>query len=131
MIDKTEWKNYKKGEANCYSWKLDRVQVRITDDHYIDNFVDYVVKENRQLLYDIDKIILLGSGMPIALYPKNAEDVKFVTTYLDSIKHTDIHTVVLSLAEFSGVFVNSDLIEEVLADLNAHTKIEVRYILNE
>ena len=131
MIDKTEWKNYKKGEANCYSWKLDRVQVRITDDHYIDNFVDYVVKENRQLLYDIDKIILLGSGMPIALYPKNAEDVKFVTTYLDSIKHTDIHTVVLSLAEFSGVFVNSDLIEEVLANLNAHTKIEVRYILNE
>ena len=131
MIDKTEWKNYKKGEANCYSWKLDRVQVRITDDHYIDNFVDYVVKENRQLLYDIDKIILLGSGMPIALYPKNAEDIKFITTYLDSIKHTDIHTVVLSLAEFSGVFVNSDLIEEVLADLNAHTKIEVRYILNE
>lgn len=131
MIDKTEWKNYKKGEANCYSWKLDRVQVRITDDHYIDNFVDYVVKENRQLLYDIDKIILLGSGMPIALYPKNAEDVKFITTYLDSIKHTDIHTVVLSLAEFSGVFVNSDLIEEVLVDLNAHTKIEVRYILNE
>ena len=131
MIDKTEWKNYKKGEANCYSWKLDRVQVRITDDHYIDNFVDYVVKENRQLLYDIDKIILLGSGMPIALYPKNAEDVKFITTYLDSIKHTDIHTVVLSLAEFSGVFVNSDLIEEVLANLNAHTKIEVRYILNE
>ena len=131
MLDKTEWRNYKKGEANQYSWKLDRVQVRIVDDHYIDNFVDYVVKENRQLLYNIDKIILLGNGNPIALYPKNAEDIKIITTYLDSIKQTDIHTIVLSLAEYSGVFVNSDLIEEVLGDLNAHTKIEVRYILNE
>ena len=131
MLDKTEWRNYKKGEAGCYSWKLDRVQVRITDDHYIDNFVDYVVKDNSQLLFDIDKIILLGNGVPIALYPKSAEDVKIITTYLDSIKHTDIHTIVLSLAEFSGVFVNSDLIEDVLGELNAHTKIEVRYILNE
>lgn len=130
MIEKTNWNNYKKGEANCYSWKLERVQVKITDNHFINNFVDYV-NENKQLLYDIDKIILIGNGGPIAIYPRNAEELKNVTIYLDSIKNTDIHTIVLSLGENSGVFVNSDLIEDVLAELNAHTKIEVRYILNE
>lgn len=131
MIKRTEWNSYIKGEANCYSWKLERVQARITDSHYINNFVDHVVKDNRNLLRDIDKIILLGDGTPIALFPKDSEDLSDVTTYLESIKNTDIHTVVISLAEYSGVFVNSDLIEDVLSELNATAKIEVRYITEE
>ena len=131
MINKTNWNNYVKGEANCYSWKLERVQARITDSHYINNFVDHVVKENRGLLRDIDKIILLADGATIALFPKYSEDLTDVTTYLESIKDTDIHTVVISLGEASGVFVNSDLIEDVLSELNATAKIEVRYILEE
>ena len=131
MINKTNWNNYVKGEANCYSWKLERVQARITDSHYINNFVDHVVKENKGLLRDIDKIILLADGATIALFPKYSEDLTDVTTYLESIKDTDIHTVVLSLGEASGVFVNSDLIEDVLSELNATAKIEVRYILEE
>ena len=131
MINKTNWNSYVKGEANCYSWKLERVQARITDSHYINNFVDHVVKENKGLLRDIDKIILLADGATIALFPKYSEDLTDVTTYLESIKDTDIHTVVLSLGEASGVFVNSDLIEDVLSELNATAKIEVRYILEE
>jgi hypothetical protein len=131
MIRRTGWNNYVKGEANCYSWKLERVQARITDSHYINNFVDHVVKENRGLLRDIDKIILFGDGNPIALFPKDSEDLNDVTTYLDSIKNTDIHTVIISLAEFAGVFVNSDLIEDVLSELNATTKIDVRYIIED
>lgn len=131
MLNKTNWNNYVKGEANCYSWKLERVQARITDSHYINNFVDHVVKENKGLLRDIDKIILLADGATIALFPKYSEDLTDVTTYLESIKDTDIHTVVLSLGEASGVFVNSDLIEDVLSELNATAKIEVRYILEE
>lgn len=131
MINKTNWNNYVKGEANCYSWKLERVQARITDSHYINNFVDHVVKENKGLLRDIDKIILLADGATIALFPKYSEDLTDVTTYLESIKDTDIHTVVISLGEASGVFVNSDLIEDVLSELNATAKIEVRYILEE
>ena len=36
MLNKaTEWNNYKKGEANCYSWKLDSVQVKINDNNHI------------------------------------------------------------------------------------------------
>ena len=131
MINKTNWNSYVKGEANCYSWKLERVQARITDSHYINNFVDHVVKENKGLLRDIDKIILLADGATIALFPKYSEDLTDVTTYLESIKDTDIHTVVISLGEASGVFVNSDLIEDVLSELNATAKIEVRYILEE
>lgn len=126
----TNWSNYKKGEANCYSWKIERVQAKITDGHYINNFVDHVL-EHKDILYNIDKIVLLGNGNPIALYPKNTNDIKDITIYLESIKGTDIHTVLLSLAEFSGVFVNSDLIEEVLGEINAHTKIEVRFVLSE
>lgn len=131
MINKTNWNNYEQGKVNCYSWKLERVQVKITDKHYINNFVDYVVFKDVQLLYDIDKIILLGDGNPIAIYPKNTDKLNNVITYLESIKNTDIHTVVLSLGENSGIFVNSDLIEDTLSVLNAQTKIEVRYILSE
>ena len=131
MINKTGWNNYIKGEANCYSWKLERVQARITDSHYINNFVDHVIGEGRTLLRDIDKIILLGDGAPIAIFPRESEDLIDVTTYLESIKNTDIHTIVVSLGEASGVFVNSDLIEDVLSELNATAKIEVRYILEE
>lgn len=127
----TDWNKYKKGEANCYSWKLDRVQVKITDNHYINNFVDHVMNDGKWLLRNIDKIILLGNGRPIAIYPQSSKDLVDVTTYLESIKDTDIHTIVLSLAEYSGVFVNSDLIEEVLAELNAQTKIEIRFILED
>ena len=59
MLNKvTEWSKYKKGEANCYSWKLDRVQVKITDNHYINNFVDYVIGNGKGLLRNIDKIVL-------------------------------------------------------------------------
>ena len=46
MNNITNWNNYKKGEANCYSWKIERVQVKITDGHYINNFVDHVLSHN-------------------------------------------------------------------------------------
>ena len=131
MCEMLNWKSYKQGEASCYSWKLERAQVKITDKHYINNFVDYIVFKNIALLHDIDKIILLGDGNPIAIYPKNTDLLNNVATYLESIKNTDIHTVVVSLGDNSGVFVDSDLIENVLGILNAQTKINVRYILSE
>jgi hypothetical protein len=130
-MNKTNWVKYNKGEVNCYSWKLARVQVKITDRHYINNFVDHVIFNNIQLLHDLDKIVLLGEGNPIAIYPKNTDNLNNVISYLGSIKNTDIHTVVISLGENSGIFVNSELIEDVLSELNAQTKIDVRYILNE
>ena len=130
MLNVTKWNDYKQGEVCCYGWKLDRVQVRITDNHYINNFIDYV-KTNKEFLYDIDKIILLGDYNPIAIYPKNAQDINHVYIYLESIKNTDINTIVLSLGENSGVFVNSELLEDILAEINAKTKIDVRYIVSE
>ena len=131
MNNITNWVNYKKGEASCYSWKLERVQVKITDGHFINNFVDHIIFNNIALLHDLDKIILLGNGNPIAIYPKNTDNLNEVITYLESIKNTDINVVVLSLGENSGLFVNGDLIESVLEELNAKTKIQVRYVLSE
>ena len=130
MIKKrTEWTKYNKGEANCYSWKLERVQVKVTDSHYINNLVDHVTTDNKGLLRNIDKIILIGNGNPIALYPKDSIDLSDVCVYLESIKDTDIHTIVLSLGESSGIFVDTDAIEDTLAELNSVTKIEVRFII--
>ena len=131
MNNITNWNNYKQGEASCYSWKLERVQVKIVDSHYINNFVDYIIFNNVMLLQDIDKIILLGEGKPIAIYPKNTNELNNVITYLESIKNTDIHTLVISLGENSGLFANSDLIEDVLSILNAQTKIQVRFVTSE
>lgn len=127
----TEWNNYKKGEANCYSWKLNRVQAKITDSHYINNFVDFVINENKDILRSLDKILLLGNGNPIALFPKVPDDLNNICIYLESIKNTDIHTIVISMAEDSLILVDSDLIEDVLARINSATKIEVRFIIEE
>ena len=106
-----DWKGYVKGEASCHSWKFKRVQVRITDTHYMNNFIDHVMNDNGFILQNTDKIILFGNGKPIALFPSCSDN--------------------LSFAENAGIFVNSDLIEDVLSELNATTKIEVRFILKD
>ena len=126
-----DWKGYVKGEASCHSWKLKRVQVRITDTHYMNNFIDHVMNDNGFIIQNTDKIILFGNGRPIALFPSCSDNLSDVRVYLESVKNTDIHTIVLSLAENAGIFVNSDLIEDVLSELNATTKIEVRFILKD
>lgn len=127
----TNWNKYVKGEANCYSWKLNRVQMKINDSHYINNFVDYVT-DNKAVLRDLDKIILINdSGRAIGIFPKYSEDLNDVLIYLDSIKNTDICTILLSIGDGSTMFLDSDMIESVLGEINATTKIDVRYILTE
>jgi hypothetical protein len=37
----------------------------------------------------------------------------------------------LSIGDENGMFLNSDLIEDVLAEINSVTKIDVRFILSE
>ena len=131
MLKVTNWNNYVKGEANCYGWKINRAQIKITDSHYINNFVDYV-KDNKGLLRDLDRVILINSfNRAIGIFPKCSEDLNDVVIYLDSIKGSDIHTILLSIDEGNTMFMDSDMIEQVLSELNACTKIEVRYILNE
>ena len=127
----TKWNNYVKGEANVYGWKMNRVQMKIEDVHYINNFVDYV-QNNSGVLRDLDKIILINEfGRAIAIYPKYSEDLNDVLVYLDSIKGSDICKILLSIGDENGMFLNSDLIEDVLAELNSATKIDVRFILTE
>ena len=127
----TKWNGYKRGEATCYGWKLNRVQVKITDNHYINNFIDHIL-EDAYMLRDIDKIILFGDNATcIAIYPKCSEDLKDVVIYLESIKNTDIHTIVLSIGNEETIFMDSDMIENMLTELNATTKIDVRFIVNE
>ena len=127
----TNWNNYVKGEANCYGWKMNRVQMKIEDSHYINNFVDYV-KSNSNVLRDLDRIVLINKkGNVIGIFPKCSEDLNDVLIYLDSIKNTDICTVLLSIGEGTCMFLNSDVIEDILAEINSATKIEVRFLLSE
>ena len=131
MLKVTNWNNYVKGEANCYGWKMNRIQMKITDSHYLNNFVDYV-KTNKDILRDLDRIVLINEdGKAIGIFPKCSEDLNDVLIYLDSIKGTDICTVLLSIGEGTCMFLNSDVIESILAEINSATKMEVRFLLSE
>ena len=101
----------------------------IVESIELDHFRNY----NELVMSFCDKTnILFGDNATcIALYPKYSEDLKDVVVYLESIKNTDIHTVVLSIGNENTVLMDSDMIENILAELNATTKIDVRYILNE
>lgn len=125
----TNWSPYVKGEVTCYNWKLNRVQVKITDSYYINNFVDYVCTERTGLLCNLDKIVLLGNHNPIAIYPREAEDISDVSIYLESIKNTDIHTILISVVEDCDLIVDSLAIDDILLEIKSVTKMDVRYVL--
>lgn len=125
----TEWASYIKGEVTCYNWKLNRVQARITEGYFINSFIDHVTKENKSLLRSLDKIVLIGNGDPIAIYPKEANELSDIIPYLESIKDTDIHTILISVVEDADMFLDSSTIDDILMEIKSVAKIETRYIL--
>ena len=125
----TEWASYIKGEVTCYNWKLNRVQARITEQYFINSFIDHVCKDNPTLLRSLDKLVLIGNGDPIAIYPKEAKELTDITPYLDSIKDSDIHTILISVVEDADMFLDSTQIDDILMEIKSVAKIETRYIL--
>lgn len=132
MYKVTEWSNYLKGEVTCYSYKINRVQAKITEQYFINNFVDHVMSQDGVwILRNVDKIVLIGSHNNIALYPKDADDISVITTYLESIKDTDIHTILISVVENDEIFPDTANIDEVLMDIKSACKMQVRYVLQD
>lgn len=128
---KTEWVEFKKGDIVNKGFKIERIQLRITDKYFINNFVD-VIKDHLDVLNEINKILLKGDGAPIAIYPRD-DDGNFsnTTTFLDSIKDTDINTIYISMAENNNGFMDTKLLDDTVVAIKGMSKIEIRYFLRD
>lgn len=128
---KTEWVEFKKGDIVNKGFKIERIQLRITDRYFINNFVD-VIKDHLDVLNEINKILLKGDGAPIAIYPRD-DDGNFsnTTTFLDSIKDTDINTIYISMAENNNGFMDTKLLDDTVVAIKGMSKIEIRYFLRD
>lgn len=128
---KTEWVEFKKGDIVNKGFKIERIQLRITDRYFINNFVD-VIKDHLDILNEVNKIMLKGDGAPIAIYPRD-DDGNFsnTTTFLDSIKDTDINTIYISMAENNNGFMDTKLLDDTVVAIKGMSKIEIRYFLRD
>lgn len=128
---KTDWIEFKKGDIVNKGFKIERIQLRITDSYFINNFVD-VIKDHLYVLNEINKIMLKGDGAPIAIYPRD-DDGNFsnTTTFLDSIKDTDINTIYISMAENNNGFMDTKLLDDTVVAIKGMSKIEIRYFLRD
>lgn len=128
---KTDWLEFKKGDIVNKGFKIERIQLRITDSYFINNFVD-VIKDHLDVLNEVNKIMLKGDGAPIAIYPRD-DDGNFsnTTTFLDSIKDTDINTIYISMAENNNGFMDTKLIDDTVVAIKGMSKIEIRYFLRD
>lgn len=128
---KTDWMKFTKGDIVNKGFKIERIQLRITDSYFINNFVD-VIKDHLDVLNEINKIMLKGDGAPIAIYPRD-DDGNFsnTTTFLDSIKDTDINTIYISMAENNNGFMDTKLLDDTVVAIKGMSKIEIRYFLRD
>lgn len=128
---KTDWMEFKKGDIVNKGFKIERIQLRITDSYFINNFVD-VIKDHLDVLNEVNKIMLKGDGAPIAIYPRD-DDGNFsnTTTFLDSIKDTDINTIYISMAENNNGFMDTKLLDDTVVAIKGMSKIEIRYFLRD
>lgn len=128
---KTDWMEFKKGDIVNKGFKIERIQLRITDSYFINNFVD-VIKDHLDVLNEVNKLMLKGDGAPIAIYPRD-DDGNFsnTTTFLDSIKDTDINTIYISMAENNNGFMDTKLLDDTVVAIKGMSKIEIRYFLRD
>lgn len=128
---KTDWLEFKKGDIVNKGFKIERIQLRITDSYFINNFVD-VIKDHLDVLNEINKIMLKGDGAPIAIYPRD-DDGNFsnTTTFLDSIKDSDMNTIYISMAENNNGFMDTKVLDDTVVAIKGMSKIEIRYFLRD
>lgn len=127
----TEWKDFKKGDIIDKGFRIERVQLKIDEKYFLDNFIDNL-PEHLDVLNDIDKILLKGDNDPIALFPKN-DDEYFSNTieFLNNIKDTDINTIYISMMENNNQLLNTKVFDNSVQEIKLCSKIKIRYFLNE
>lgn len=127
----TEWKEFKKGDIIDKGFRIERVQLKIDEKYFLDNFIDNL-PEHLDVLNDIDKILLKGDNDPIALFPKNDNEYFDNTIeFLNNIKDTDINTIYISMMENNNQLLNTKVFDNSVQEIKLFTKIKIRYFLNE
>lgn len=127
----TEWKEFKKGDIIDKGFRIERVQLKIDEKYFLDNFIDNL-PEHLDVLNDIDKILLKGDNDPIALFPKNDNEYFDNTIeFLNNIKDTDINTIYISMMENNNQLLNTKVFDNSVQEIKLFSKIKIRYFLNE
>lgn len=126
----TEWQDFKRGDIINKGFRIERIQLKIDEKYFIDNFIDNI-KDHLNVLNDIDKIIL-GDSDPIALFPKN-DNVYFDNTvdFLDNIKDNDINVIYISMMEDNNELLNTKVFDDTVHEIKLFSKFKIRYFLKE
>lgn len=126
----TEWQDFKKGDIINKGFRIERIQLKIDEKYFIDNFIENI-KDHLNVLNDIDKIIL-GDSEPIALFPKNDNEYFGNTVdFLDNIKDTDINVIYISMMEDNNELLNTKIFDDTVHEIKLFSKIKIRYFLKE
>lgn len=126
----TEWQDFKKGDIINKGFRIERIQLKIDEKYFIDNFIENI-KDHLNVLNDIDKIIL-GDSEPIALFPKNDNEYFGNTVdFLDNIKDNDINVIYISMMEDNNELLNTKIFDETVHEIKLFSKLKIRYFLKE
>lgn len=126
----TEWEDFKRGDIINKGFRIERIQLKIDEKYFIDNFIDNI-KDHLNVLNDIDKIIL-GDSDPIALFPKNDNDYFDNTVdLLDNIKDNDINVIYISMMEDNNELLNTKIFDDTVHEIKLFSKFKIRYFLKE
>lgn len=126
----TEWQDFKRGDIINKGFRIERIQLKIDEKYFIDNFIDNI-KDHLNVLNDIDKIIL-GDSDPIALFPKNDNDYFDNTVdFLDNIKDNDINVIYISMMEGNNELLNTKIFDDTVHEIKLFSKFKIRYFLKE
>lgn len=127
----TEWQDFKKGDIINKGFRIERIQIKIDEKYFLDNFIDNI-RDHLNVLNEVNKIILKGDDEPIALFPKNDNEYFDNTVkFLDNIKDTDINTIYLSMMENNNELIETKVFDDVVYEIKLFSKIKIRYFLKE
>lgn len=127
----TEWQDFKKGDIINKGFRIERIQIKIDEKYFLDNFIDNI-RDHINVLNEVNKIILKGDDEPIALFPKNDNEYFDNTVkFLDNIKDTDINTIYLSMMENNNELIETKVFDDVVYEIKLFSKIKIRYFLKE
>lgn len=126
----TEWQDFKRGDIINKGFRIERIQLKIDEKYFIDNFIDNI-KDHLNVLNDIDKIII-GDSDPIAVFPKNDNDYFDNTVnFLDNIKDNDINVIYISMMEGNNELLNTKIFDDTVHEIKLFSKFKIRYFLKE
>lgn len=126
----TDWKEFKKGDIVNKGFRIERIQLKIDDKYFLDNFIDNL-SDHLNVLNEVDRILLKLKGEPTAIFPKNDNEYFDNTvSFLETMKE-DIDEIFISMMEGNNELLNTKLFDDSVNEIKLFTKIQIRYFLKE